>query len=83
MDAADIEFMTRLFGPRICGSEKQLFEIARFVGFQDDYHAAMDALVSSVIYNGIGRGVCVGWSFTEDEDGLSLSICRLREAMAA
>ena len=83
ISAADAEFMTRLFGPQIDGAMLDMCEAAKSVDFTGDcIKPSIDALVSSIIYGGVG-GVGVGWSFTENEDNRTISVCRLKKAKAA
>ena len=83
ISAADAEFMTRLCGPQINGAMHDMFESAKSVDFTgDNYEPAISALVSSIVYGGIG-GACVGWSFSENKDGCAIAILRIKQAKAA
>lgn len=79
--ASDVGFLTRLFGPEIPPEADDMFDVAKAVssrGAASAESAAIQALVSSVIHDGIGGGFVGGWYRRECDGVVTIAVCRIR-----
>ena len=83
----DVVFLDRLFGAQIPAEEMDdMFQVAKAVEITGlrpmDVDVAISILVQSIVHQGVGGGICAGWSLQRLCGRLSITVCRFKPPAA-
>lgn len=77
INVEDAAFLTRMFGPRVPEGAPYLREAKGVIASQAEVGPAIAVLVHSIVHNGLGGGVCAGWTARQMPGGaLRVSVLR-------
>lgn len=82
---ADRAIMTRLFGPELPTDDPFIAETeyAKSVEWSGDHsRAAVDTLLLSIVHDGCGGGMVIGWSLELVGDRTRLAVRRIKAKLA-
>ena len=83
----DAAFLDRLFGAQIPAEMMDdMFQVAKAVEPASlrpmDVDVAISVLVQSIVHQGVGGGICAGWSLQRLGGRVAITVCRFKPAAA-